>query len=113
MDSLEDANNYCYGYEQKTIEKPNEPFQLHWEACCWVYFTTDDGDLVWGDNIKLTAKVYDLENNSPVFKLPPIWRIMSGCALQAVSLIPFDPDGDTVKCRWANSAESGWIFPFA
>ena len=38
-------------------------------------------------------------NNSPIFKLPPIWRIMNGCGNQQLSLTPFDSDGDTVRVK--------------
>ena len=86
--------------------QPTKPFKVHWESCCWVYFTTDDGELIWGDVIRLTATIFNLENNSPIVKIPQIWRIMSGCNDQAVHLSPFDLDGDTVRCRWAEYGES-------
>ena len=65
--------------------------------------------------------VNDLDNTSPMFKLPPLWLIMSGCPDQKIDLAPSDPDGDTgepwklkrknylkkVRCRWATSTEAG------
>jgi len=59
--------------------------------------TTDMGSVVWGDEIKLVGKVYDLDNNSPVVKVPPLWRILHGCESQDLELAPFDADGDVVR----------------
>ena len=44
-------------------------------------------------------------NSSPVSKSPAIVRFQHGC--QKSLRVPVeDPDGDFVKCRWANRSES-------
>ena len=41
----------------------------------------------------------DPTNNTPDFKLPPLWSIMAGCPDQELDLAPYDSDGDTVRGR--------------
>ena len=53
------------------------------------------------------AQIYDTTNTSPSFKHPPLWIIMAGCDGAYIDLAPSDIDGDTVKCRWGTSVESG------
>ena len=53
------------------------------------------------------AQIYETANTSPSFKHPPLWIIMAGCDGAYIDLAPSDIDGDTVKCRWGTSVESG------
>jgi len=105
-DQLAPSDNYCYGSRTEGLSNPNEAFSMEWGDCCWVQFTTDDNVLVSGGNFGFQAVVKDPNNNSPQTRLPPIWKIMSGCPAQTIELNPFDLDGDTIKCRWAKSEES-------
>jgi len=104
-DSLSTANNYCYGTRHEDFTKPSSKYEFEWDDCCWVKFTTDDNELVSGGSFGFYAYVEDIDNNSPQTKLPPIWKIMAGCAAQTLELNPYDKDGDTIKCRWADSDE--------
>ena len=104
-DSLGDPNDYCYGYKQDDFVKPSGPYKITWNNCCWVDMTADDGTTISGDSYGFTATFNDPDNNSPQVKLPPIWKILSGCSAQTLDLNPIDLDGDTVRCRFANSQE--------
>ena len=68
--------------------------------------TDDDGETIVDGYFKLYAKFNQVENNSPQVKVPPIWRIMTGCPDQSLALNPSDKDGDTVKCRWSTKNEA-------
>lgn len=107
------GEDYCYGDGSNTIPKPSQPFTFGWRRCCWVGLTDDNGNHVResdaradGDMVQQMA-VYDVDNNSPSFKLPPVWKIMTGCPDQQIDLAPADIDGDRVRCRWANVTEAG------
>jgi len=104
-DSLGPVNNYCYGYKQDSFTKPAGPYTIKWEKCCWVDFTNDVGTKIAGGAYGFTAVFYDVNNNSPQVKIPPIWKILSGCPAQTIDLSPVDLDGDTIKCRWATQDE--------
>jgi hypothetical protein len=104
-DELVSSNNYCYGYREVDFSKPSGPYQISWGGCCWVPFTGDQNQSVGGGAYGLIATIYDNNNNSPTVKLPPIWKIMAGCDAQTLKLNPVDLDGNTIKCRWSNSAE--------
>ena len=56
-------------------------------------------------NISL-PQVYDITNSSPAFRAPSQFTVMTGCENQVIELNPVDPDGDTVRCRWATSTEA-------
>jgi len=110
--------DYCYGDGTNVIAKPSGPFEVQWGGCCWADITLDDGTLIpwYKDTTKtqmvMGMKVNDVNNNSPSFKLPPLWLIMAGCPNQQIDLAPFDADGDNVRCRWATFAESGGAYNF-
>jgi len=110
------GDDYCYGDGSNDIAKPSGPFELKWGSCCWADVTHDDGTLVpWNTNwtktrMVVNMKVNDVNNNSPSFKLPPLWLIMAGCPNQQIDLAPFDADGDNVRCRWATFAEAGGAY---
>lgn len=104
-DTLSTANNFCYGTRNEDFTKPAAGYELEWDDCCWVKFTTDDNVLVSGGSFGILAQVNDRDNNTPQIKLPPIWKIMAGCPAQTIDLNPVDLDGDTIKCRWADSNE--------
>jgi len=99
-------SQWCYGTVDDTIPKPVEPFEYYFENCCWVDLTDDDGAVLANGSYKLYAKYFDLDNNSPQVKVPPIWNIMTGCPDQTLALTPADKDGDLVKCRWSTEDEA-------
>ena len=112
-DKQSPLNNYCYGYGNDVLPKPAGPFMVKIESCCWVNFMNDFGRLIGSgspkkerNELKLIAKINELENNTPLVKVPPIWRIMSGCPDQILNLNPVDLDGDLIRCRWATAEEA-------
>ena len=48
--------------------------------------TADDGTGYEGGDMVQRMTVHDINNNSPTFKLPPLWLIMSGCGNQFLDL---------------------------
>ena len=101
-------NDYCYGSYDQSIRTPSGPFKMGWSSCCWVGLKDDYGrNMGSSGRMEVHATVNDPTNNSPVFTHPPLWRIMSGCDGQKIDLSPVDPDGDTVKCRWAKYQSEG------
>jgi len=100
------GDDYCYGDGNNELTKPSGPFKWGWDDCCWVSKTSDSGSRVSGGDMNLKMQINDLNNNTPQFKLPPLWLIMAGCANQQIDLAPVDPDGDSVRCRWATSTEA-------
>ena len=47
-----------------------------------------------------------MKNNAPQVKLPPLWKIMSGCPKQTLHLSPIDVDGDNIRCRFSDENEA-------
>ena len=103
------GNDYCYGDGNNNIPKPASGFTMGWSSCCWVSLTTDQGNYgsANGSSMIQYMKINDVNNTTPMFKLPPLWLIMSGCPAQQIDLAPTDADGDNVKCRWATASEAG------
>jgi len=104
------GDDYCYGDGNNVITKPSGGFTLGWSSCCWVSLTKDDGSYGGSGSMAMRMTVNDVNNNSPSFKLPPLWLIMAGCPNQQIDLAPSDADGDNIRCRWATSSESGGAF---
>jgi len=100
------GDDYCYGDGTNEIVKPSAAFSWGWNSCCWVKTTADSGSIISGGRMNLEMIIYDVNNNTPTFKLPPLWMIMAGCPNQTIDLAPTDPDGDSVRCRWATYTES-------
>ena len=105
-DSLLPADNFCYGYKTETFTKPSGPFRINWGSNAWVAFVTDKNQGAGGGTYGFIATFFDVENNSPQVKLPPIWKIMADCPSQTLDLSPIDLDGDRVECEWADAAEA-------
>ena len=103
------TNDYCYGSYDQNMSTPSTGYKIGWSGRAWVKMTDDRGvkrDFNDG-NMEVHATIDDPKNNSPVFTHPPLWRVMSGCDGQKLDLSPTDPDGDTVRCRWAATPEEG------
>ena len=99
-------SQWCYGYVDDKMTKPTEPFDYYFQNCCWVDLTDDDGKVIVDGYFKLYAKFNQVDNNSPQVKVPPVWRIMTGCPDQSLHLNPSDKDGDTIRCRWSTESEA-------
>jgi len=103
------TNDYCYGSYDKNMLTPSTGYKIGWSGQAWVKMTDDQGvkrDFNSG-RMEVHATIDDPNNNSPVFTHPPLWRVMSGCDGQKLDLSPTDPDGDTVRCRWAATEAEG------
>ena len=103
------GDDYCYGDGDNTIPKPSNPYTFGWSSCCWVTLTSDQGQTYSGGSMVQRMQINDVDNNTPTFKLPPLWLIMAGCPDQQIDLAPRDMDGDSVRCRWATSSEAGGV----
>ena len=75
----------------------NNAFLIFWHSS-----KADNGSSVSGGGMRQVATIFDVTNNSPDFKHPPLWLIMAQCDGQYIDLSPSDVDGDRVRCRWAN-----------
>ena len=95
------GNDYCYGDGENFIPRPENPYIFGWWSWAWVPFTDDFGQEYLDEDrpgdIHQFMWMYDPTNNTPDFKLPPLWLIMAGCPNQEVDLAPYDFDGDTVR----------------
>ena len=104
------SNDYCYGSYDKQMRTPSAGYRIGWSGAAWVDLTADDGGrrVFNQGKMEVYATINDPTNNSPVFTHPPLWRIMSGCDGQKIDLSPVDPDGDRIKCRWAEVRNGVW-----
>ena len=77
-------------------------------SCCWISSLSLYGDSSWlvSGEIDLTPRSDNGKiNSSPVTRSLAIFRLQEGCPKE-IRIPVEDPDGDTVKCRWANVQES-------
>ncbi|CAG5094476.1 Oidioi.mRNA.OKI2018_I69.XSR.g13591.t1.cds [Oikopleura dioica] len=103
--SLDVNSHYCFGSIDEEFSI-TQPFTQTSSGCCTISMQDDDGNSFNGNYI-FTSTVADVSNNSPRFNIPAVWYIMTGCSDQSLYLYPVDPDGDSIKCRWATMAEGG------
>ena len=103
------SNDYCYGSYDRNMPTPSTGYTIGWSGGAWVQMTDDKGVRQRFNNgdMEVHATIDDPNNNSPVFTHPPLWRVMAGCDGQKLDLSPTDPDGDTVRCRWATTPQEG------
>ena len=57
--------------------------------------------------MKSEFNIHAWNNHSPSCIVPPVWNILASCEQQYLDLAPYDLDGDTVRCRWADLSEVG------
>ncbi|PFX27725.1 Deleted in malignant brain tumors 1 protein [Stylophora pistillata] len=79
-----------------------------YSKCCWISVRYSPSVSNW--HIRTTVNLSPRSDNgkinsSPVTRSPPIVRFPGGCR-QSFRIPVEDPDGDTVKCRFATSTES-------
>ena len=88
-----------------------------YSSCCWLSSLSLYWDSSWlvSGEIDLTRRSDNGKiNSSPVTRSLAIVRFQEGCP-QEIRIPVEDPDGDTVKCRWARVNESsipGDSFPY-
>nr|XP_058953257.1 uncharacterized protein LOC131780658 [Pocillopora verrucosa] len=105
-------NNFTY-----TFSNSEKQWHVSYSGCCWISLSHYAGSAGWkvetvinlaprSDNGKI--------NSSPVTRSPAIVRFPGGCR-QSFRIPVEDPDGDTVKCRFATYSESHKVntsFPY-
>ena len=104
------AEDWSFGgrtvnYDISAITSANE-VTIGFSSCCWVGF----GSWSLTTRLSLTTRS-DIGriNSTPRAVTSPVIRLQSGCT-HSIPLAVSDPDGDTVRCRWANgSTECGGI----
>ena len=75
-------------------------------SCCWISLARYGGTWLVSGEIDLTPRSDNGKiNSSPVTRSLAIVRFQEGCPKE-IRIPVEDPDGDTVKCRWATDAES-------
>lgn len=83
-------------------------FDLSFSGCCWIALSHYGGSTSWRveTTINLSLRSDNGKiNSSPVTRSPAIVRFPGGCR-QSFRIPVEDPDGDTVKCRFATISES-------
>lgn len=96
-------NNFTY-----TFPSYNSEWIVRYTSCCWISSLSLYGDSSWlvSGEIDLTPRPDNGKiNSSPVTKSLAIVRFQQGCPKE-IRIPVEDPDGDTVKCRWASVQES-------
>lgn len=77
-------------------------------SCCWISSLSRYADSQWlvSGEIDLSPRSDNGKiNSSPVTRSLAVIRFQEGCPKE-IRIPVEDPDGDTVKCRWASVAES-------
>ena len=74
-------------------------------------------NILWNQVTGETASPTNLEtqesawnNHSPTCMVPPVWNILASCEEQYLDLAPYDIDGDSISCRWADLSEVGLAY---
>ena len=83
-------------------------FPTSYSGCCWISLSHYAGSTDWKveTEINLVPRSDNGKiNSSPVTRSPAIVRFPGGCR-QSFRIPVEDPDGDTVKCRFATYSES-------
>ncbi|XP_022787084.1 uncharacterized protein LOC111327217 isoform X1 [Stylophora pistillata] len=96
-------NNFTYTFPSSNLE-----WTVSYQTCCWISNLVRYASSSWlvSTNISLSKRSDNGKiNSSPVSKSPAIVRFQKGCQ-KSLKIPVEDPDGDSVKCRWATHAES-------
>ncbi|MED6246057.1 hypothetical protein ATANTOWER_012255 [Ataeniobius toweri] len=89
----------------------NSPFQLVYASNSW--FTNLNGVVYWRavTSVELRHRSdTNRPNSSPQTTMFPALRVPSNCQ-RNINLLAFDPDGDEVKCRFANISLTECVSP--
>lgn len=96
-------NNFTH-----TFKNNEKEWHVSYSGCCWIALSHYGGSSSW--RVKTTINLSPRSDNgkinsSPVTRSPAIVRFPGGCR-QSFRIPVEDPDGDTVKCRFATISES-------
>lgn len=96
-------NNFTH-----TFKNNEKEWHVSYSGCCWIALSHYGGSRSW--RVKTTINLSPRSDNgkinsSPVTRSPAIVRFPGGCR-QSFRIPVEDPDGDTVKCRFATISES-------
>ncbi|KAJ8309085.1 hypothetical protein KUTeg_013959 [Tegillarca granosa] len=109
-DVISDVNYFCSSVNiQEQWEQGDKTFSFTFPSTG--PFVVSYADAINGHHIQTTvdlrarSDIYK-PNSSPITTAKPLYRFPLGCT-SVISIPVSDPDGDAVKCRWANSVECG------
>ncbi|CAK6981738.1 uncharacterized protein LOC121895289 [Scomber scombrus] len=99
-------NQWCETETVLTKHVPsNKPFEMRANSCCWI---PAHNDVYWRllTHVDLGTRSDTGEpNRSPDVAILPFLRVPENCP-RSYRLMAFDPDGDTVRCRYGNTVDS-------
>ncbi|XP_035984927.1 uncharacterized protein LOC110367659 [Fundulus heteroclitus] len=97
------TDSWCQSEKITSRSLPNNsPFQLAFDSSGW--FSNKNGIVGWRAvaNVELRIRSdTNKPNSSPQTTMFPALRVPSNCP-RNINLLAFDPDGDEVKCKYAN-----------
>ncbi|KAJ4946960.1 hypothetical protein JOQ06_009003 [Pogonophryne albipinna] len=92
--------------ETETVQQrkvpTDKPFQMRASSCCWI--RTRNGVRGWRFRTQVdlgSRSDTGKPNRSPDIAILPFLRVPQNCP-RTYKLMSFDPDGDTVRCRYGN-----------
>ncbi|KAK5873574.1 hypothetical protein PBY51_018607 [Eleginops maclovinus] len=80
----------------------DKPFQIRASSCCWIPTRNGVGNWRLVTQVDLGSRSdTGKPNRSPDIAILPFLRVPQNCP-RTYKLMSFDPDGDTVRCRYGN-----------
>ncbi|XP_054916825.1 uncharacterized protein LOC129379907 [Poeciliopsis prolifica] len=103
----EASGSWCQSEKITTRLLPNNsPLQLAFTSSAWLSNKNGIGSWKAVTDVELRDRSdTNRPNASPQTTIFPVLRVPSNCQ-RNISLLAFDPDGDQVKCRYANQFQS-------
>ncbi|CAG5111014.1 Oidioi.mRNA.OKI2018_I69.chr2.g5353.t1.cds [Oikopleura dioica] len=124
--NLDVADSFCYGKKDDQlldVSKYTSGFTINsffntatntfFGSTSYPFQPNGSKTAVASNQMKYTAIVTDPKNSSPSFNAPPAWFVnpqLTSCTTgyyQHLNLLPLDPEGNKVSCRWSTFAEAG------
>ncbi|XP_062507621.1 integrin beta-like protein C [Corticium candelabrum] len=119
--TVSSASYYCTSYSVSEDWSQGErtfsytfsgsgPFTVRFSSCCWIRLLSGGSSWSVQTEIDLRRRSDNGKiNSSPISATSAIIRLQNGCSYN-IPIHTDDPDGDTVKCRWASgSSECGGV----
>ncbi|KAJ4946904.1 hypothetical protein JOQ06_008947 [Pogonophryne albipinna] len=92
--------------ETETVQQrkvpTDKPFQMRSSSCCWIQTRNGVRGSRFQTQVDLGSRSdTGKPNRSPDIAILPLLRVPQDCP-RTYKLMSFDPDGDTVRCRYGN-----------
>ncbi|KAI4791489.1 hypothetical protein KUCAC02_033978 [Chaenocephalus aceratus] len=92
--------------ETETVQQrkvpTDKPFEMRASSCCWIRTRNGVSDWRFRTQVDLGSRSdTGKPNRSPDIAILPLLRVPQNCP-RTYKLMSFDPDGDTVRCRYGN-----------